>query len=101
MRISVSDIGRTFGRQTRAYSEYRIFSTLSRFGDVVRDVRVLLTPTTATGEPAALCVVVVTIGTGQRLQVRARGRHVYDAVNRAAQRISHALRGESHGAQRS
>jgi hypothetical protein len=39
-----------------------------------------------------LCVVVVTVNDGGRLYVRARGRHVYDAINRAAQRIGDALR---------
>jgi ribosome-associated translation inhibitor RaiA len=95
MRISVTDVGSTFGRQTRAYAEYRIFSSLARFSDVVHDADVSLTSTTPTEGPKALCVVVVTVDDGGRLQVRARGRHVYDAINRAAQRIGDALRRHS------
>jgi ribosome-associated translation inhibitor RaiA len=94
MRIAVTDVGRTFGRQTRAYAEYRIFSSLARFSRVVHDVDVTLTltSTSLTHGSKALCVVVVTVGDGGRLHVRARGRHVYDAINRAARRIGDALR---------
>jgi ribosome-associated translation inhibitor RaiA len=92
MRIAVTDVGRTFGRQTRAYAEYRIFSSLARFSEVVRDVDVSLTATTPTDGLQALCAVVVTVGDGSRLHVRACGRHVYDAINRAARRTGDALR---------
>jgi hypothetical protein len=37
MRIDASNIGRTFGRQTRAYAEFRTFSSLAQFSDVVRE----------------------------------------------------------------
>ena len=94
MRIAVTDIGRTFGRQTRAYAEYRIFSSLSRFGHVVRDVDVSLT-STAGDESNALCVVIVTISSGIHLEVRAIGRHAYDAINRAAERIAAVVRGHA------
>lgn len=43
MRIEATDIGRTFGRQTRAYAEYRVFSSLAGFSDVVREAAVSLT----------------------------------------------------------
>ena len=42
MKIEVTDISRTFGRQTRAYAEYRIFSSLAAFSNVVRDAPGLL-----------------------------------------------------------
>jgi ribosome-associated translation inhibitor RaiA len=89
MRISVADIGYAFGRQTRAYAEYRIFSSVSRFG-VVHDADVSLTSRQASG--AARCVVALTVDGGHRLLVSARGRHVYDAINRAAERIGEELR---------
>ena len=57
MRIAVTDIGLEFGRQTRAYAEYRIFSNLARFGDVVHDVDVSLTSARGTAGHKALCVV--------------------------------------------
>lgn len=92
MRIAVTDVGRTFGRQTRAYAEYRIFSSLARFSPVVREVDVSLTPAGRTDGLGAVCVVVIIVGDGLRVQVRAVGRHAYDAINRAAQRSGEALR---------
>ena len=90
MRISVTDIGCTFGRQTRAYAEYRIFSSMARFSDVVREASVTLTSMRAGG--AARCVVALTVDDGGRLSISARGRHVYDAINRAGERIGEELR---------
>ncbi len=90
MRISVTDIGCTFGRQTRAYAEYRLFSSVARFSDVVHDAGISLTSGRA-GD-AARCVVSLTVNDGGRLRVSARGRHVYDAIDRAAARVGEALR---------
>jgi ribosome-associated translation inhibitor RaiA len=90
VRISVTDVGCTFGRQTRAYAEYRIFSSVARFGDVVHNADISLTSRHVGG--AARCVVALTVDDGGRLRVSARGRHVYDAINRAAVRIGKELR---------
>jgi ribosome-associated translation inhibitor RaiA len=90
MKISVTDIGCTFGRQTRAYAEYRIFSSVARFGGIVREAHVSLTSRRAGG--AARCVVALTVNAGGCLRVSAGGRHVYDAINRAAERIGEELR---------
>ena len=90
MRIAVNDIGCTFGRQTRAYAEYRIFSSVARFSDVVHEADVSLTSARAGG--GARCAVVLRVDAGVTLQVSARGRHVYDAINRAAERIGEELR---------
>lgn len=90
MRVSVTDIGCAFGRQTRAYAEYRIFSSVARFGDVVHAAEVSLISQRAVA--AARCVVALTLDDGGRLRVATRGRHAYDAINRAAERIGHELR---------
>jgi ribosome-associated translation inhibitor RaiA len=90
MRVTVTDIGSTFGRQTAAYAEYRIFSSVARFGDIVHEAGVSLTLRRAGG--AARCVVSLAINDGGRLRVSARGRHVYDAINRAAERLGEELR---------
>jgi ribosome-associated translation inhibitor RaiA len=90
MKISVTDIGCTFGRQTRAYAEYRIFSSVARFGDVVHEAGVSLT-SMRPGGPAR-CAICLTVSEGGRLRVSARGRHIYDAINRAAERIGEELR---------
>jgi ribosome-associated translation inhibitor RaiA len=90
MRISVTDIGQTFGRQTRAYAEYRIFSTVARFSHAVHEAEVSLTP----GRPggAVRCLLSLTLNDASRLRVSARGRHVYDAINRAAALVGEELR---------
>ena len=89
MKIDVTDISRTFGRQTRAYAEYRIFSSLAAFSNV-RQVTVSLT-SGARGNSVE-CSVLVDLETGVPVQVTARGRHAYDAINRAADRLAPALR---------
>jgi hypothetical protein len=90
VRIAVSDAGRVFGRQTRAYAEYRIFSRLARFGDIVRQADISLSAL-PTDSADVLCRVVVAVGDGRCLRVAARGRHVHEAINRAAQRIGDAV----------
>jgi ribosome-associated translation inhibitor RaiA len=94
MKIEVTDIARMFGRQTRAYAEYRIFSSLARFSDVVQEVAVSLTP--AARGHTVVCSVVVGFESGIPVRVTARGRHAYDAINRVAHRISPALRRHRH-----
>ena len=94
MKIKVTDISRMFGRQTRAYAEYRIFSSLAAFSNVVRHVTVSLT-SGDTGH-AMECSVLVVLHTGVPVQVTARGRHAYDAINRAADRLAPALRRHAH-----
>ena len=90
MKLSVTDVGCTLGRQTRAYAEYRIFSSVARFSHVVHEARISLK--SRRGGGAARCVVSLTVDDGGRLRVSAGGRHAYDAINRAAARISEALR---------
>ena len=49
MTIAVTEVGHTFGRQTRAYADYRVFSSLARFSDIVRKVTVSLTSSPVDG----------------------------------------------------
>jgi ribosome-associated translation inhibitor RaiA len=85
----VTDVGGAFGRQTRAYAEYRIFSSVARFGSAVHNADVSLTSRRAGG--AARCAVTLTVDDGICVRVSARGRHVCDAINRAAERIGKKL----------
>jgi hypothetical protein len=93
MRIDVTDIARTFGRQTRAYAEYRIFSSLAPFDGVVREAAVSLT--SAARGRSVVCAVLVGVRTGTTLRVSARGRHAYEAVNRVADRLGEATAAEA------
>lgn len=90
MRIDVvSDDG--FGAQTRAYAEFRVFSALARFSDVVDDARVSLQrPAAASG--AVVCRIAVTVDGRAPALVAARGRHPSDAIDRAATRAGDLLR---------
>ena len=90
VRIHVTDIGSVCGSQTRAYAEYRIFSSVARFSELVHEAHISLTSRRAGG--AARCVVSVTVRGGGRLRVSARGRRAYDAINRAAGRVYDELR---------
>ena len=90
MKIDVTDISRTFGRQTRAYAEYRIFSSLAAFSNVVREVTVSLT--SGARSRSVVCSVLVGLETDVPVLVTAKGRHAYDAINRVADRLGPAMR---------
>jgi ribosome-associated translation inhibitor RaiA len=90
VRIYVTDIGSAFASQTRAYAEYRIFSSVARFSEIVHEANISLTSRRA-GD-ATRCVVSLTVRGGGCLRVSARGRHAYDAINRAARRVHDELR---------
>ena len=76
--------------QTRAYAEYRTFASLACLSRHVQDVEVHLNSSNGDGADVS-CVVTVTTTSGKRARVRARGRHAYDAINRAAERTSQRL----------
>jgi|SoiMethySBSTD1v2_1073268.scaffolds.fasta_scaffold00205_5 ribosome-associated translation inhibitor RaiA len=89
MRIDVQD--GVYGDQTRAYAEYRIFSTLKNFGDIVRQATVTLTPSESTAdardEAVVVCRVTIHMTHDRRAEAAATGRHPYGAIDRAAQRV--------------
>jgi hypothetical protein len=91
MHIDVQTPLRAFDDQTRAYAEFRVFSALARFSGDVGDVRVSLTQPPAGAHPV-VCRVDVPLSCGTRVRASARGRHACDAIDRAAARISDALR---------
>jgi ribosome-associated translation inhibitor RaiA len=94
MNVNVTDIAVTFGRQTRAYAEERIFRSLARFSEIVRQVDVWLTPSLK-GNPV-VCSVLVGLDNGMLVSVTARGRHAYDAINRVVHRIGPTLVRHTH-----
>ena len=91
MRIDVTTVENEFEDQTRAYAEFRLFSTLSRFGDVVQHAQVSLARP-SDGQPSVECIVVVTLLGGTRTRICTRRHHAYDAINRAAARVNDVLR---------
>ncbi len=95
MRIEAGGVSRGFGRQTRAYAEYRVFSSLARFGHIVDSVTVELN---RAERQFVVCVVMVSTTDGRRVRIESRGRHPYDAINRAADRVSDVVRRHDRGA---
>ena len=94
MNIAATDVALTFGRQTRAFAEDRIFRSLARHGDAVREADVSLTP--ALRGHSVVCSVLVSLQDGRLVGVTARGRHAYDAINRVVHRIDSTLRRYTH-----
>ena len=95
MRIELRDDGQC-DAQTQAYAEYRVFATLAPLGNTVRHVTVTLAPADPSGaHPVSgariVCTVSVVTGPGHRAEVRAKGRHPYEAIDRAAERIRKVL----------
>ncbi len=85
MRITVDA---AYGDQTRAYAEYRLFSTLKHFGDLVQHATVTLTPD---GRGAVVCRVVIEMANNRRTEAAAGGRHPYGAIDRVAQKLESSM----------
>jgi phosphotransferase system HPr-like phosphotransfer protein len=73
-----------------------VFSSLARYSEIVTKATVSLTSSPVDAHSVACCVA-VTIGEDARIRVTARGRHAYEAINRASERIGDALRGYIDG----
>lgn len=92
MQLTVRDEEKQFDRQTHAYAEYRVFSTLASDGSSHRAVTVTLTRMDGTGSRYPVqCTVAVTMSCGDVARVRAPARHPYAAIDRAAALIGKAV----------
>ena len=89
MQIAVHAIGMSLPAQTRAYLEYRMFSAVSGLDlrSVRMNVRLEEYDLPRMGAQCR-CSVVLTLGTGGRIRVRATGDRVYLAIDRAAKSLS-------------
>lgn len=93
MRIDVHDPGSHFDDQTRAYAEYRVFSTLANLADVVQGVGVDLVRTadaveTSTARDVFACSVSIRLRSGREVDVASHGQHPYEAIDRAARQVA-------------
>jgi hypothetical protein len=93
MRIDVHDSGHHFDDQTRAYAEYRVFSTLAAFGDVVHKVGVGLARAADAVEPSTsrevfACSVSIRLHSGHQMDVASHAEHPYEAIDRAARGVA-------------
>jgi hypothetical protein len=89
MTIRVDDSGGG-SEQTRAYAEYRVFASLAPYSRLVREVEVVVRANAGHVSPV-LCDISVRFDSGRRVNVQARGGHAYEAINRAAIRVSERL----------
>jgi hypothetical protein len=89
MRIDVTDEDASATAQARAYAEYRLFTTLARHARCIQQVGVVLGHVNRNGVTVrATCVVNVVLEPSGSAVVRAHGRHVHGAIDRAAERMA-------------
>jgi hypothetical protein len=89
MRIDVVG-AESMSAQARTYAEYRTFGALTRLAGraPVRRASILLRDLPATqGCPRVSCAVTVAFDVAPAVRVRATGRHAYEAINRAVERL--------------
>lgn len=96
MRIDVHDTANEFDDQTRAYAEYRVFSTLAILADVVHQVGVGLARAADAAEPSTsrdvfVCSVSIRLCSGRQMDVASHARHPYEAIDRAARHVATAV----------
>jgi ribosome-associated translation inhibitor RaiA len=92
MQIAVHASGMSLPAQTRAYVEYRMFSAVSGLDlrNVSMNVRLEEHESPRMGAQYR-CSVVLTLGLGGRIRVRATGDRVYLTIDRAAKSLSRSL----------
>jgi ribosome-associated translation inhibitor RaiA len=78
--------------QARTYAEYRVFAVVARHTRRVQRVRVVLTPIHGDANCDRLrCVVTVDLDDAPVVRVQATGVHMYQAINRAVERLGAAM----------
>ncbi|HEY7170582.1 MAG TPA: HPF/RaiA family ribosome-associated protein [Vicinamibacterales bacterium] len=85
MRIRVSDLIAPVTDETRAYTEYRFFTSIARYETRVGTVDVVVTRDSA-ARRQFLCTVVVDLGGAGHVKTQARAAHPTAAIDRAADR---------------
>jgi ribosome-associated translation inhibitor RaiA len=92
-RITVISGDDSINAQARTYAEYRVFTVVARHTRGVRRVRVVLGHADDRRTcDRVTCVVTVAAEPAGSFRIRATGPHVYAAINRAVERLGHALR---------
>jgi ribosomal subunit interface protein len=97
MRIAVTSLNLTLDDQTRAYTEYKVFSALAHFARGIDHVEVILSeqPSRHNGFDTA-CDVHVILTAAARVRTRACAARAYSAIDRAARRIKEAMSRQIH-----
>ena len=88
MRIAITSHDFVLDEQSRAYTEYKLFSSLARFAEDIEHVEVILSgESLRQARSGTMCSIHVILATAARLRTRAFGRGPYVAIDRAARRI--------------
>jgi len=85
MRIDVIAEDAPTAAASRAYAEFRLFSTLARHTRAIRSVRVILEH--GGGIDREICVVEVVLEPSGYARARGHARHACGAIDKAAKRI--------------
>jgi ribosome-associated translation inhibitor RaiA len=94
MRLIVEDDAKQFDQQTRAYAEYRAFSSLMGDDDSIEDVTLTLARRSAEAskdDGRVACTIAVRLGSGAVAKARAVARHAYAAIDRAVSLVRRSL----------
>jgi len=93
MRIEVIGEDESSNVQARTYAEYRVFAALARHTPRVRGAHVVLRRDQRIGTcDTVVCTVTVALEPSGSVRTRSRGQHVYEAINRAVERIGDLMR---------
>src|SRR2546425_11267800 len=93
MRIEVIGEDESIHAQARTYAEYRVFAALARHTRRVRGARVVLRRAERDRtRDTVVCTVTLALEPSGSVRTRARGRHAYAAIDRAAERIAELMR---------
>ncbi len=87
MRIRVSGVNTPITDDTRAYAEYRFFTSIAPHAGRVRAVDVLVRRNSA-ANGQCLCAVTVDLGPAGQVRTQARAVHPSAAIDRAADRTA-------------
>lgn len=90
MRIMFSGANDIVTDRVRAYTEYRMFTSIARYGNLVRAVQVTLRPR-AHNREGFLCEVVIDAAPSGQIKVQARGTHPTAAIDRVCERAGRLL----------
>jgi ribosome-associated translation inhibitor RaiA len=94
MRISLTGTDVIITDQLQTYAEYRLFTSIARYHDLIRRVQVTL-GSNPVRPGRFICVVAVDLGPDEQITIRASGRHPNAAIDRAAHRTSVRLSGRA------
>jgi ribosome-associated translation inhibitor RaiA len=90
MRIQITPQDDSVSARTRAYAEYRVFTTLARHSRRIQSVWVSLGPPDLQSETVT-CEVNVTLQTSGTARAMGRGHHAHAAIDEAAESIGQVV----------